>query len=211
MKNPAIFASKTTVLFLTFATVFWFYAFAKVEVGQQAPDFALKSSAGKTVSLGSFNNSVVVLEWTNHDCPYVRKHYGSQNMQSLQKKYGAKDVVWLSIISSAPGKQGYVEADEARQLTASRGASPYAVLFDPEGTVGKSYGATNTPHMFVIDQGKIAYMGGIDSIRSANQNDVPKARNHVAKALDEILSGQPVTISSARPYGCSVKYKGGWW
>ena len=187
------------------------HAFAKVSVGNSAPQFTLPGSQGETVTLDAFSDQIVVLEWTNHDCPYVRKHYRSQNMQNLQKKYGQKEVVWLSIISSAPGKQGYVEPEEARDLTRSRGAAPYAVLFDPEGTVGKLYGATNTPHMFVIQKGKIAYMGGIDSIRSADQSDIPNARNHVAEALNELLEGKPVSVSSARPYGCSVKYKGSWW
>ena len=186
-------------------------ALANVEVGQQAPNFTLNDSQEESISLSSFNQDIVVLEWTNHECPYVGKHYGSHNMQTLQKQYGAKQVIWLSIISSAPGKQGYVEPAEARRLTVSRDASPYAVLFDPEGKVGKMYGATNTPHMFVIDKGRIAYMGGIDSIRSADPDDIPQARNHVAAALDELLAGKPVSVPVSRPYGCGVKYKGGWW
>ena len=156
-----------------------------------------RSSAGK----------IVVLEWTNHQCPFVRKHYGANNMQTLQKDYTDKGVVWLSIISSAPGKQGHVEPQRANELTVSRGAHPTAVLLDTSGEVGRIYGASNTPHMYIIDtDGVLVSMGAIDSIRSANPADIGDAVNYVALGLDELMSGQPVSNPVTRPYGCSVKY-----
>ena len=182
-------------------------SFAAVQVDQPAPDFSLNSAAGSTVSLSDYQGKTVVLEWTNHDCPYVQKHYDSDNMQSLQRKYAAKDVVWLSIISSAPGKQGYVDAETANQLTSSRNAAPTQVLFDPEGTVGRQYGARTTPHMYIIDkEGSLRYAGGIDSIKSANPSDIAKATNYVDEGLTSLLAGQAIAKKSSSPYGCSVKY-----
>ena len=135
----------------------------QARIGAPAPAFTLTDSNGKTVSLADFKGKTVVLEWTNHDCPYVRKHYGGNNMQALQKKWTAQGVVWLTLISSAPGEQGYVSAAEANKLTADRGAAPTAVLFDPKGNVGRAYGAQTTPHMYVITgDGTLVYMGGID-------------------------------------------------
>ncbi|MFC3092855.1 thioredoxin family protein [Alteromonas sediminis] len=182
--------------------------FASAKVGSTAPNFTLKDSHGNTVTLSDFAGKHVVLEWTNHQCPYVVKHYGSDNMQSLQRDYTSQDVVWLSIISSAPGKQGHVSADKANALTSSRGAAPTHVLFDPEGTVGKQYAAKTTPHMYIIDpQGVLQYAGAIDSIKSTNPKDIPKAVNYVTAgmmALEKGLSPDPdLTI----PYGCSIKYK----
>ena len=180
---------------------------AAVQVDQAAPDFSLNSAAGSTVSLSDYQGKTVVLEWTNHDCPYVQKHYDSDNMQSLQRKYAAKDVVWLSIISSAPGKQGYVDAETANQLTSSRNAAPTHVLFDPEGTVGRQYGARTTPHMYLIDkEGTLRYAGGIDSIKSANPADIAKATNYVDEGLTSLLGGQAIAKKTSSPYGCSVKY-----
>jgi len=147
-----------------------------------------------------------VLEWTNHDCPFVRKHYDRNNMQQLQKTYTEKGVVWLSVISSAPGKQGHVSPEQAQALTTSRNASPSAVLLDPEGTVGRAYGAKTTPHMYMIDKGTLRYMGGIDSIPSSDPADIPNAEPYLQAAVDAVLAGEKVTKPMTRPYGCSVKY-----
>ncbi|WP_395338441.1 redoxin domain-containing protein [Ningiella sp. W23] len=179
---------------------------AKVE--QAAPDFSLVNSMGETVSLSDFAGKYVVLEWTNHQCPYVVKHYGSGNMQTLQKDYQEQDVVWLSIISSAPGKQGYVSAEEANALTDSRNASPSHVLFDPEGTVGKAYAAKTTPHMYIIDPaGDLRYAGAIDSIKSTNPADIPKSINYVVAGMTSLESGNSPEDAMTVPYGCSIKYK----
>ncbi|MCH9827827.1 MAG: thioredoxin family protein [Gammaproteobacteria bacterium] len=180
---------------------------AAADVGAAAPDFSLPDSNGETRSLSDFGGQYVVLEWTNDGCPFVRKHYGSGNMQSLQKEYTAKDVAWLSIISSAPGEQGHVSGAEANALTAERDAAPTAVLLDPSGDVGREYGAKTTPHMYIIDpKGTLIYAGGIDSIPSANPQDIEKATPYVKLALDEAMAGKPVSQAQTRPYGCSVKY-----
>lgn len=176
-------------------------------VDQPAPTFSLQNSFGEQVSLSDYAGKHVVLEWTNHQCPYVVKHYKSDNMQSLQRTYTDKDVVWLSIISSAPGKQGYVKSDEANELTSSRNAAPTHVLFDPTGEVGKMYSAKTTPHMYLIDpDGQLRYAGGIDSIKSANPADIPKAENFVDVGLQALLAGQDIEKKLTPPYGCSIKY-----
>jgi peroxiredoxin len=176
-------------------------------LGEAAPAFTLVDSSGKARSLAEFKGKFVVLEWTNHDCPYVRKHYGAGNMQALQKEYGAKGVTWLTLISSKPGTQGYVTDIEADELTRTRNAQPTAVLFDGRGEVGRAYGAKVTPHMYVIDpKGTLVYMGGIDDKATANQADIPTARPHVRMALDEAMAGKPVSVASTRAYGCTVKY-----
>ena len=183
-------------------------ASAAVTVGQPAPDFTGADSNGDTQRLSDYRGKVVVLEWTNHECPFVAKHYGAGNMQAQQKAATGKGVAWLSVISSAPGYEGHVSAAEANQLTARRGASPTAVILDPEGKIGRLYEAKTTPHMYIIDQdGKLVYMGGIDSIPSANAADVPKATQYVRQALSEVLAGKPVSQAVTRPYGCSVKYR----
>ncbi len=181
---------------------------AAVGVGDQAPDFRLRSAGGETVALSDFPGRTVILEWTNHDCPFVRKHYESDNMQALQRRYAPDEAVWLSIISSAPGKQGHVSAEQARALTASRKAAPSHVLFDPDGTVGRAYGAKTTPHMFVIagNSRTVRYMGAIDSIRSADPGDIPEATNYVDMAMSALARGEPPQPPATRPYGCSVKY-----
>jgi peroxiredoxin len=180
----------------------------QARIAGAAPGFTLTDSYGKSVSLADFKGKTVVLEWTNHDCPYVRKHYGGMNMQALQAKWTDKGVIWLSIISSAPGEQGYVTAEQANKLTAERSAKPTAVLFDPTGTVGHSYGASTTPHMYVIKaDGTLAYMGGIDDKPSSRVEDLKTARNFVDMALSELAQGKPVSVSTSRPYGCSVKYQ----
>ncbi len=182
-------------------------AAAQARVGAPAPAFALPASNGRTVSLADLKGKTLVLEWTNHECPYVGKHYRGNNMQMLQKKWTARDIVWLSVISSAPGLQGYVTAAEANKLTVERNAAPSAVLFDPKGTVGRAYGARTTPHMFVISgDGLVVYAGGIDDKQSAQIEDLKIARNFVDEALTNLSQGKPVSVTSARAYGCSVKY-----
>ncbi|HZV20698.1 MAG TPA: redoxin domain-containing protein, partial [Hyphomicrobiales bacterium] len=155
-----------------------------------------------------FKGKIVVLEWTNDGCPYVHKHYSSGNMQSLQKDAAQKGIVWLTVISSAPGEQGYVTGKEANELTKSRGAAPAAVLLDPEGKVGRLYSARTTPHMFIVNgDGTLVYMGGIDNKPTANIADIKSAKNYVRAALDNIQAGKPVEEPVTRPYGCSVKYR----
>lgn len=176
-------------------------------LGAPAPAFTLADSNGGKRSLADFKGKTVVLEWTNHECPYVGKHYRGKNMQALQKKWTAQGVVWLSVISSAPGEQGHVTPQQANKLTAERGAAPTAVLFDPTGKVGHAYGARATPHMFVIDrEGVLVYMGGIDDQPSARLEDLKVARNYVDQALTELAQGKPVSYTNSRAYGCSVKY-----
>ncbi len=192
---------------LVILTVFALNAGAAPRVGQPAPDFAATDTRGEAHRLADYHGRVVVLEWTNHDCPYVRKHYQAGNLQAQQREAAEQGAVWLSVISSAPGKQGHVSAAEADALTASRDAAPHAVLLDPEGTMGQAYGARTTPHMYIIDAtGTLVYMGGIDSITTANPADIPAATQYVRVALKEMAAGQPVTTPVSRPYGCSVKY-----
>ena len=180
---------------------------AAVNVGQPAPDFTGADSNGKQHSLSQYKGKTVVLEWTNHDCPYVKKHYNSGNMQALQKDATANGVVWLSIISSRPGKQGHVSGKQANELTASRNASPTAVILDESSEIGLLYGAKTTPHMYIVDKsGQLVYMGGIDNMPSKDEDDIPKSKNYVRTALDEMAAGHAIKESITRPYGCSVKY-----
>jgi AhpC/TSA family len=180
---------------------------AQARIGEPAPAFSLADSNGKTVSLADFKGKTVVLEWTNHDCPYVRKHYGGNNMQLLQKKWTAQGVMWLTVISSAPGTEGYVTGEEANKLTLARDAAPNHVLLDAKGGVGRAYGAQTTPHMYVIKgDGTLAYMGGIDDKPTTRLEDLKTAKNFVDAALTELAQGKPVSRTTARPYGCSVKY-----
>lgn len=183
-------------------------AMAAPTVGQPAPSFVAVDSKGKQHKLADFQGKVVVLEWTNHDCPYVKKHYSSSNMQNLQKQAKQAGVVWLSVISSAPGEQGHVSGAKADELTAGRNALPTAVLLDQEGGIGKSYDARTTPHMYVIDaKGILRYAGGIDSIASPKVADIEKADPYLKTALESVLKGENVKQSTTRPYGCAVKYK----
>jgi hypothetical protein len=176
------------------------------ELGKAAPAFTAVDTNGKTHSLAQYKGKWVVLEWLNHGCPYVKKHYGGGAMQALQKKYAGK-VTWLSIVSSAPGKQGHYSNEDANELTKEKGAAPHAVLIDESGTVGRAYDARTTPHMFVINpQGNIVYMGGIDDKNSTRTADLETARPHVDIALQEAMAGKPVSVPSSQPYGCSVKY-----
>jgi peroxiredoxin len=180
---------------------------AALKIGEPAPGFTGIDTSGKSHALSDFRGKPVVLEWTNHDCPYVRKHYSSGNMQRQQQTATGQGVVWLSIISSAPGKQGHVTPAQADALTAERNAAPSAVILDEKGEIGRLYEAKTTPHMYIIDaDGKLAYMGGIDSIASANPADIGKATQYVPAALAQVMNGEPVAPSVTRPYGCSVKY-----
>ena len=182
--------------------------FAQVENGKPAPDFTLADSNGRQVSLSQFHGKYVVLEWLNYDCPFVRKHYSSGNMQDLQRTYAQKGVTWLAIVSSAPGQQGYYAPDEINRLNKERQSAATAVLLDPTGQVGRLYGAQTTPHMFVINpRGILVYQGAIDDIRSTNPDDVAQAGNYVSAALDEAMAGKAVSVPSTKSYGCSVKYQ----
>ncbi|HRI51633.1 MAG TPA: thioredoxin family protein [Pseudomonadota bacterium] len=178
-----------------------------VKVGEPAPAFTATDSNGKQVSLAQFKGKYVVLEWHNQGCPYVVKHYRSGNLPKLQKEWTAKQVVWLAIISSAPGKQGFVDGKGANQDMQQHSAAPTATLLDPKGEVGQLYGAKTTPHMFIINpQGQLIYNGAIDDKSSSDPADIPGAKNYVAQALTEALAGKPVSQSTTTPYGCSVKY-----
>lgn len=182
-------------------------AAAKPELGRPAPAFSVTDTTGKTWSLADVSGKGMILEWTNHDCPYVQKHYGSGNMQALQKEAKEAGYAWLSVISSAPGKQGHVTSAQADELSKDRGASPTAVLLDGDGSMGRAYGAQTTPHMYVIDgSGTLVYMGGIDDRATTDLADVEGAKNYVRIAMAELLAGQPVSNPATRPYGCSVKY-----
>lgn len=181
---------------------------AALRVGEPAPGFEGVDTGGNVHRLADYRGKTVVLEWTNHDCPYVRKHYGAGNMQAQQREAAAQGVVWLSIISSAPGKQGHVSPEAAEELTRKRKAAPLAVILDSEGRIGRAYHARTTPHMFIIDAtGVLVYMGGMDSISTASPDDIPQATQYVRVALQELAAGKPVSTPVTRPYGCSVKYQ----
>jgi hypothetical protein len=180
---------------------------AAASVDKAAPAFSLPAADGKTVNLADYKGKWVVLEWVNFECPFVGKQYGSGNMQKLQKAYTAKGVAWISINSSAPGKEGHVDAATAAALIKQKGAAPTQFLMDGPGTVGRAYGAKTTPHMFVIDpRGTVLYNGAIDDHPSTDPSDVPNSKNYVAAALDEAMAGKPVTTPVTQPYGCGVKY-----
>ena len=184
-------------------------AHAAPQVGTPAPAFTLPAEDGQNYSLSDFKGKTVVLEWTNAGCPFVKKHYSSGNMQSLQKTYTGQGVVWLSMVSSAPGKQGYVDSAGAAKTVKDGGAAPTHVLLDPAGTVGHLYAAKTTPHLFIIDSsGTLVYAGGIDSEPSADPADIPAATPYVKNALDEVLAGKAVSQAVTKPYGCSIKYAG---
>jgi len=182
-------------------------AIGGIAIDQPAPDFTLKDIDGKEYKLSSFKGKYVVLEWINFDCPFVKKHYSSGNMQTLQAEATKKGVIWLSICSSAPGKQGHFPIADLKKRMATEKAVPTAYLIDENGAVGKLYGAKTTPHMFVIDSiGKLRYAGAIDDMPSTKVDDIPKATNYVRAALDAVTSGRAVAVKSQTPYGCSVKF-----
>jgi peroxiredoxin len=176
-------------------------------VNQPAPAFTVSDTKGKTHSLDSYRGKWVVLEWFNHDCPYTKKHYKTDNMQTLQREYTAKGVVWISVVSSAPGREGYGSAADADRLTTEKKASPSFVVRDTAGVLGRMYGARNTPQLFVIDpQGTLRYAGAIDDKPTSKAKDVKTAQNYLKAALDAGLAGQPIAVATSQPYGCDVKY-----
>jgi peroxiredoxin len=180
---------------------------AAPQIGQPAPDFTAVDTQGHPVRLSEYRGKTVVLEWTNADCPYTRKHYTSGNMQAVQSLAQKDGIVWLSVISSAPGKQGYVNGTAADELTRSRKAVPSAVLLDPNGAVAHLYNAKTTPHMFVIDKnGALQYMGGIDSIATTEESDIARAEPYLKEAMLAVAQGNPAPHPVTRPYGCSIKY-----
>jgi peroxiredoxin len=177
------------------------------QVNEQAPDFTLKAADGETHSLSDFDGKYVVLEWLNYGCPFVQKHYESGNMQSLQETYTDKGVVWLSIVSSAEGKQGYYPPAEMVKQKEKHNGEMTAILMDPSGEVGRTYGAQVTPHMYVINpEGELIYKGGIDDKPTTDVADIEGATNYVKMALDQAMSGEDVKVQTAKPYGCTVKY-----
>ena len=179
-----------------------------VRVGEPAPDFTSVDSNGKNQRLSDYKGKYVVLEWHNQGCPYTKKHYESGNMQRLQKEWTAKGVIWLTVISSAPGTQGFVTPSQENDYVKQVGAVPTAVLMDPGGSLGHLYGAKTTPHMYIVDpSGTLIYNGAIDDHPTSDQSDIKSSKNYVSTALGEAMAGKPVTDSATRPYGCSVKYK----
>jgi peroxiredoxin len=191
-----------TAIFLLTLPAAW-----ATQVGSPAPDFTATDTNGKVHHLSEYKGKFVVLEWHNRDCPYTRKHYASGNMERLQKEWTAKGVVWFTVISSAPGTQGYVTAADENAYVAKMNASPTAVLLDPQGSLGHLYGAKTTPHMFVINpEGVLIYNGAIDDKPTTDTADISTAKNYVQAALEEAMAGQPVAAPTSRPYGCSVKY-----
>ena len=202
MKIKLLLAAFTTVMTAAL------YASDSPPVGSTAPNFSATDTHGKAVSLADYKGKYVVLEWFNPECPFVKKHYGSGNMQKLQENFTSKGVAWLTIDSNAPGKEGSLKPEQANKTMADWKVHSTALLLDSDGKVGKAYGAKNTPHMFVINpEGKIVYEGAIDSKASPNPDDIASSTNYVKVALDESMAGKKVTTPSSRPYGCSVKYE----
>ena len=185
-------------------------AFAEPVINKAAPAFSGTAADGTTINLSDYKGKTVVLEWTNHECPYVVKHYDkSSNIPKLQKDATAKGVVWLQVISSAPGKQGNVDGTTAIKLNEKRGATPTNTILDADGTIGKLYNAQTSPHIFIVNpEGTLVYKGGIDSIKTANEADIPKAKPYVKEALEALAAGKAVPNPSTAPYGCSIKYAG---
>jgi hypothetical protein len=180
---------------------------ASIETGAQAPAFSVQDASGATRTLAEFHGRTVVLEWTNHGCPYVQKHYGSGNMQTLQQEATASGVVWLQVISSARGEQGYLDGAGAQARVAADNARPTATLLDPSGAMGRAYGARNTPHMYIINgDGMLVYQGAIDDQPSARPSTLQGANNYVRAALADVAAGRAVRVAETTPYGCSVKY-----
>ena len=177
-------------------------------VGERAPDFSVVDAHGNTHSLSDYEGQYVILEWLNHGCPFVRKHYDGNNMQELQKRYTDKDVVWLSVVSSAPGTQGFMEPDETIETADEKGAAPTAILLDVDGTMGRAYDARVTPQMYIINpEGILEYNGAIDDRPTARLRDLEGAHNYVEAAMASLLNGEPVEVTTNTPYGCTVKYE----
>ena len=202
MKNLRSVMLRACVLLVLIASAF------AVKTGEPAPGFTSVDSNGKQQSLSNYKGKFVVLEWHNQGCPYTKKHYESGNMQKLQKEWTGKGVVWLTVISSAQGTQGFVTPTQENEYLKTMNAVPTAVLMDPGGTLGHLYGAKTTPQMFIIDpSGTLIYNGAIDDHPTSDKSDIPNSKNYVTAALTEATSGKPVTEAVTRPYGCSVKYK----
>ena len=183
------------------------FAQSAAKPGAKAPDFSVVDVDGKLQKLSDYAGKTVILEWTNHDCPYVRKHYNSATMQTLQKDMAREGVVWLSVISSPQGEQGHVDAARAKELTVQRNAAPAGILLDPNSKVARAYGAQTTPHMYIIDpKGTLAYMGAIDDKPSASAASLTGAKSYVRQAVAELKAGKPVSEASTKAYGCAVKY-----
>src|SRR6266404_8795228 len=200
--------TKITLTVLTSLIATAVFGFDPPPVGGAAPDFSLPDAKGQTHSLSQYKGKYVVLEWFNPECPFVKKHYGSSNMQKLQEEFTNKGVCWLSVDSSAPGKEGNLTPDQAEKNMSEWKTKSTALLLDQDGKVGQAYGAKNTPHMFVINpEGKVVYEGAIDSKATPNPNDIASSTNYVKVALDESMNGKPVSNANTRPYGCSIKYK----
>lgn len=203
MMKSVFFTALAAFMLMGYAPI----ASAAVEVGQPAPDFTGTDTNGQTHKLSDFKGKTVVLEWSNEGCPFVVKHYESGNMQKLQEKATADDVVWLTIVSSAEGKQGYMTPEEANAYIEEQGAKATARILDPSGEIGKLYDAKTTPHMFVIDpEGTLVYAGAIDSDSSPKQEAIAGATNYVEAALMSLKDGKPIQVASSKPYGCGVKY-----
>src|ERR1700683_1996140 len=202
INKPLLFCTATALaILLAFSTV-W-----AARVGERAPDFTATDSNRQIHHLSDYQGKFVVLEWTNRGCPYTQKQYSSGNMQRLQQEWTSKGVVWLTVLSSAPGKQGYLTGHEENDYLKQVNAAPTAVLLDPTGSLGHLYDAKTTPHMYIINpQGTLIYNGAIDDKPTTDVSDVPGAKNYVTAALDEAVAGKPVSVSTTRPYGCSVKY-----
>jgi peroxiredoxin len=204
MKRSAFGVSAAAVALLTAPILM-----SAPKIGEPAPDFSAMASNGKTYRLSEFRGKFVVLEWHNNGCPYTRKHYESGNMQRLQRDWTEKGVVWFTVISSAPGTQGYVTADQEKAYLSKMGATPTAALLDPSGEVGHLYDAKTTPHMIIINpQGVVIYDGAIDDHPTSDASDIPASKNFVSMALGDAMAGKPVSVATSRPYGCSVKYAG---
>lgn len=182
---------------------------AEAVIDKPAPTFTATTADGGSLDLATLKGKIVVLEWTNHECPFVKKHYESGNIPQLQKDAAAKGIVWLQVISSAPGKQGHVDGATAKKLNETRGAKPANILLDPSGKIGQLYEAQTTPHLYIINSnGVLVYKGGIDSIATAKKEDIAKATNYVTETLAALAQGKSVPNSSTKPYGCSIKYAG---
>jgi len=200
---------KTKLLLLTLTTICagTLCAAEAPKVGAPAPNFTLPDASGKTHSLGEYKGKYIVLEWFNPGCPFVQKHYTSDNMQKLQKEFTGKGVAWLTIDSSAPGAQGSLTPEEAKKQLADWQMNPTALLLDASGKVGHEYHATNTPHMFVINpEGKVIYEGAIDSKASTDPDDIKSSTNYVKSALEQAMAGKPISTGQTKAYGCSIKY-----
>ncbi len=183
-------------------------AHAAATVGQAAPNFTATDLNGKTVKLSDFKGKHVVLEWVNPNCPFVKKHYNSDNMQSVQKEFTAKGVVWLAINSTEKQSQDYMTPAQLAAWVKEKSSTMTSMLMDEEGSIGKNYGARTTPHMYIVNpQGMLVYAGGIDSIPSGRVDDIKTATNYVKQGLNEALAGKPVSVATSAPYGCTVKYK----